>query len=47
MGKLSKPVTDPSVIRGMIQVIHGVDKELAGTKKEENSKITANDDRGL
>ena len=47
MGKLLKPVTDPSVIRYMIQVIHGVDKELAGTKKEENSTITANDDRGL
>lgn len=47
IGKLRKPVTDLSVMKGIIQVIHGVDKELVGTKKEEDSKITANDDRGL
>ena len=35
MGKLRKPVTDLSVMKGIIQVIHGVDKELVGTKKEE------------
>lgn len=47
MGKLRKPVTDLSVMKGIIQVIHGVDKELVGTKKEEDSKITAINDRGL
>lgn len=45
MGKLRKPVTEPSVIKGMIQVIHGIDKELVDTKKNKVSEIAANDER--
>lgn len=47
MGKLRRPVREPSVIRGMIQAIHGIDAELLTPRKSRNSQVAKNDERKL